>query len=396
MIHWETWLEYLLRFSHLVSGIAWIGSSFYFIWLDSAFKPPEAPKKNVEGELFMVHGGFYYQVEKRKIFPGELPKILHWFKWEATLTWITGFLLLIAVYYFKGANLLVDSNVMPLTQTEAVLYSLGLIIGSWIIYDLIWLPRFAKFKSVSTVLSFALLGLVIYGNTQIFSGRGAFIQTGAMLGTMMLLNVWVRILPGQRKMVADAQAGTIPDYSWSSKAKTRSVHNTYFIFPVLFIMLSNHYPGLYNHQLNWLLLLVLSISGAMVRHVMVTQKPSERWLLIPALIGCMWLVFFTANPVKKSGSNLVQPNDMKVSFTEVQSIFNQRCTSCHSETPTDDVFKVTPKGVVLTSEAEVRKHLPLIYQHVVVSKTMPLANKTNITDEERAKIEIWIRSEGFQ
>ena len=383
----ELWIEYLLRFSHLVAGIAWIGSSFYFIWLDSAFVAPEIPRRNVEGELFMVHGGFYYLVEKKKIFPGELPKVLHWFKWEATLTWLTGFVLMIAVYYLRGASLLVDSAVLKISQPEAIGLSLGLATAFWFIYDFIW--HRIPYKAVNVLSSLGLLVLMIYINTHAFSGRGAFIQTGFMMGSIMLLNVWVRVLPGQRKMIADAQSGKIPDYSFSVKAKVRSVHNTYFIFPVLFIMLSNHYGSVYNHPQNWLLLILLSVSGALIRHAMVTQNPLQRWTLFPAAIGLAGLVFMTSASfeIKNSGNKNV------ITFAQVQPIFQKRCVSCHSPNPTDEIFLLAPKGIFLISEENIRAVLPQIYQQVSVAKIMPLANKTMMTDDERTLITNWLNQQ---
>ncbi len=379
----ELWIEYLLRFSHLVAGIAWIGSSFYFIWLDSAFKAPEIPRRNVEGELFMVHGGFYYLVEKKKIFPGELPKILHWFKWEATLTWLTGFVLLIAVYYLRGASLLMDPAILKMTQLQAVALSLILVAAFWFIYDFIWhrVPN----NVFNIISSLGLLVLMVYINAKSFSGRGAFIQTGFMMGTMMLLNVWVRILPGQRKMINDAQNGKQPDYSFSVKAKVRSVHNTYFIFPVLFIMLSNHYGAIYNHPQNWQLLIILAVSGALVRHAMVTQVPAQRWTLFPAAIGLAGLVFMTGASYKINTTT-----SAPIPFSQVQPIFQSRCVSCHSPQPTDDVFKVTPKGISLVTEQDIRAVLPQIYQQVAVTRIMPLANKTNMTEDERRLITDWV------
>lgn len=378
------WFEYILRFSHLVAGIAWIGSSFYFIWLDSAFLSPETARRNVDGELFMVHGGFYYQVEKRKIFPGELPKILHWFKWEATLTWITGFALLIAVYYINGATLLIDQQVMKLTQIQAVSLSLGLATAGWFIYDFIWhrIPS----KAFNVVASLVLLVLIIFINTRVFSGRGAFIQTGFMMGSMMLLNVWVRILPGQKKMVEDAHAGKVPDYSFSAKAKIRSVHNTYFIFPVLFIMLSNHYSVVYSHPQNALLLILLSVSGALTRHAMVTNNPKERWTLAPAAVGLAALVFVTAESYSKASAV-----SGEITFDQIQPVFQARCISCHAAKPTDDVIKETPKGVAFENETQIRQHLPKILEMVVVSRAMPLGNKTQITEEERQLIGSWVQ-----
>lgn len=387
----EMWVEYLLRFSHLVAGIAWIGSSFYFIWLDGAFEPPTVPRKNVEGELFMVHGGFYYQVEKKKIYPGELPKVLHWFKWEATLTWVTGFMLLIALYYLRGASFLVDPNVHPMSQGRAVLLSLGIIFFSTAIYDMFWSEKIIRNKTVSAFLTIPFFIALIYMNTRFFSGRGAFIQTGAMFGTMMLFNVGHRILPGQRKMIKEAEAGQIPDYSVSLKAKTRSVHNTYFIFPVLFIMLSNHYSSVYMHSYNWLLLIILSVAGACTRHAMVTKVAAQRWTLIPAIIALLGLVYMTGAPKPAVPEKMVQTTGPEpVTFAQVHAVFQQRCLTCHSSHPTDDIFKVTPKSVVLETEEQMKANAQLIYQQVVVSKTMPFINKTQITEDERALIGRWV------
>lgn len=378
----HTWLEYLLRFSHLVAGIAWIGSSFYFIWLDSSFEAPAVPRRNVEGELFMVHGGFYYQVEKRKIFPGELPKTLHWFKWEATLTVVTGYLLFMVLYWMRGASLLIDPSVKAFTQGQAIGLSLVIIVLSWFFYDLTWkhLP-----KVVAALFTLVFFVGLMHGLTRLFSGRGTFIMTGVVMGTMMLMNVWVRILPGQAKMLREAQAGQVPDYSVSLKSKTRSVHNTYFIFPVLFIMLSNHYPAVYNHEWNWVLLVLLSVSGALVRHAMVTKNARERWVLAPAAVGMLALVYMSAIP--RAGAGLVTG---EVSFAQVHGIFQARCHACHSTKNTDDIFTVAPNGVIFETEAQIQAKLPQIHMHVVQAKSMPLANKTGMTEEERAVVAKWL------
>jgi uncharacterized membrane protein len=385
------WLEYLLRFSHLVAGIAWIGSSFYFIWMDSSFEAPESPRRNVEGELFMVHGGFYYQVEKRKIYPGELPKILHWFKWEATLTVATGYLLLIVLYFLRGASLLIDTGVLALTQWQAIGLSVAVVTLSWLIYDqLIWNVKLFDNKKISAFLSAIFFSGLIFGLTRVFSGRGAFILTGAVIGTMMVLNVWIRILPGQAKMLSDAQAGSIPDYSLSLKSKMRSVHNTYFTFPVLFIMLSNHYPTVYNHHWNWLLLIALGVSGALTRHAMVAKNPVERWTLFPAALGLGFLVYMTA---AQGAAPALTGELPKIDFTQVHSIVANRCLQCHGSHPTDDLWKTPPNGVILESEAQFRSKADLVQLHVVVAKSMPLGNKTGMTEEERAVIAQWLKQE---
>ena len=386
----QLWVEYILRFSHLVAGIAWIGSSFYFIWLDSSFEAPAVPRRNVEGELFMVHGGFYYLVEKRKLYPGELPKTLHWFKWEATLTWITGLFLLIALYYLRGASLMIDTQVGNISQLQAVGLSLGGIAVSWLIYDLIWNVRIVSSRAVSTILSVMFFTGLIYLNTRLFSGRGAFIQTGAVFGTIMLLNVWIRILPGQKKMFKAAEAGQIPDYSASLKSKIRSVHNTYFTFPVLFIMLSNHFPVVFNHPLNWLLLILLSVSGALVRHAMVTKINRQRWTLLPAACGLAALMIMTAPKVMDDSGHPPVP------FAQVHAIIESRCITCHSAAPTDDVFKVPPKDLILQSEEQIRAAGSRIYVQAIVSQAMPLGNKTQMTTDERATLARWLRQEGYR
>lgn len=376
----DLWVEYILRFSHLVAGISWIGSSFYFIWLDSAFEPPEEPRHNVDGEAFMVHGGFYYQVDKRKIYPGEIPKNLHWFKWEATLTFITGFLLFGYLYFLNDASLLINKQVLDISQSQAIGLSLALITMSWFIYDFIYHPRLKKNKTISNILALVLSCFLIYGATFLFSGRGAFIIVGVIYGTCMLLNVWIRILPNQAKMLNDAENGKVPDYSLGLKSKARSVHNTYFIFPVLFIMLSNHYPSIYNHELSWLMLMLIMVSGAMTRQAMITKNPKEKLLVLPAAVGILALVFITSKKDQIKETNLEE-----LSYNDISSIVANRCLSCHATNNTDDVFKEAQKGVILETEELLLSHKDKIIKQVS-SKAMPLANKTQMTKEERAKL----------
>lgn len=377
----DIWTEYILRFAHVVAGISWIGSSFYFIWLDSAFETPEKPRKNVDGEVFMVHGGFYYQVDKRKIYPGELPKTLHWFKWEATLTFITGFMLFGYMYLLSDASLLIDRNVMDLSSFGAIGLALGLIVASWFIYDFIYHPSIMTNKTVNNALALILSIALMYGVTKIFSGRGAFIIVGVIYGTCMLLNVWVRILPGQAKMLKDAEEGKIPDYALGQKSKARSVHNTYFIFPVLFFMLSNHYPSVYNHEYNWLLLMIIMVVGAMVRQAMITKSPKERFLVLPAAVGLLALVAITAHKPKLE----VVESSNALTYSDVKTIIDTRCLSCHSTNNTDDVFKEAQKGVVLETQKQVYQHRVKMLSQVE-NKVMPLANKTGMKRKERAKL----------
>lgn len=384
----DLWVEYLLRFSHLVAGISWIGSSFYFIWLDSSFETPQQPRHNVEGEVFMVHGGFYYQVDKKKIAPNELPKNLHWFKWEATLTFITGFLLFFYLYFLNDAALLIDKSVFDFSQIEAIVFSMIMIFGSWFIYDLVFHPDFLKNDLISNLIIIPFFIGVIYGASLLFSPRGAFLIVGVVMGTCMLLNVWVRILPGQSRMYNDAVAGKVPDYSESLKSKSRSVHNTYFIFPVLFIMLSNHYPSIYNHEHATIILMILTISGAMVRRVMVTKNTKERWLLLPAALGMLALVFITAQAPK-----LVEIKKDYIEYSEIAPIIQARCLSCHATKNTDDVFKVAQKGIILESRELLLKHKKKVIEQAITGKVMPLGNKTGMTETERALLYKFLNQE---
>jgi len=247
-----------------------------------------------------------------------------------------------------------------------------------------------KSKPLSTALSVVFFIGLIFGLTQVFSGRGAFITTGAIFGSMMLLNVWVRILPGQGKMLREAQAGRVPDYTVSAKSKTRSVHNTYFIFPVLFIMLSNHYPLVYNHPRNWLLLIVLSVSGALTRHAMVTKSPKERWTLVPAALGFLALVFWTAVP-----ADLAPTGEGRVTYGTIRQIFDNRCLRCHSTHPTDEVYKTAPNGVIFETEEQIRSKAEKVHLQAILAKTMPLANKTGMTEAERSLVSRWLKQEGL-
>ncbi|MBL9004817.1 MAG: urate hydroxylase PuuD [Myxococcales bacterium] len=391
--HLQEWANLLVRFIHLVTGIMWIGSSFYFIWLDSAFEPPASPRPNVDGEVFMVHGGFYYQVEKKKIAPGDLPTTLHWFKWEATFTWITGFLLLALVYYLTGGVYLVDPQISSISPGQASLLGIGLLIGGWLLYDLLWRSPLAKRSLLASTLSIALAGGAVWLTTHTLSGRAAYIHIGALFGTLMVLNVWVHILPAQKKMLAQAQAGQTPDYSIGLKGKKRSVHNTYMTFPVLFIMLSNHFPSTYSHPQNWLVLILIIVAGALFRHVMVTKVPAQRWLAAPAA-ATIFLLMYLTGPGAKAAEFAKLAEGPKVPFATVRSILSERCLPCHSEHPTDDVFKVAPSGAMFDTPERVALAAKKIHERVFVLRNMPLANKTHLTDEERTLLGRWFAQGG--
>jgi uncharacterized membrane protein len=387
--HLQDWLALTLRWFHLIAGISWIGSSFYFMWLDSSLAAPEAPKPGVEGELWMVHSGGFYQVEKRKITPEQMPKTLHWFKWEAALTWMSGIVLLSVLYYMTGGVYLLDSRVSSITEGAASALGIGLLVVSWLAYDALWAsPLGKKQPGLSTTICYAALIGIVYGLCHVLSGRAAFIHVGAMFGSIMVLNVWVRILPAQQRMIDATKEGRTPDYTLGQAAKRRSVHNSYMTFPVLFIMLSNHYPMTYAGAYNWLILLSLIVVGAAVRHAMIAKNGSGRWALAPAI--CLFTALVVLTAPFPSATYVTYADGPKVTFAQAHAVIQARCLACHSASPTDDVFKAAPNGIMFDSSERIKELADRIRFRAVESKTMPLANKTGMTEEERVTLGRWI------
>lgn len=389
------WLNLFLRWTHLLTGIAWIGSSFYFMWLDSALTPPETKKSDVEGELWMVHSGGFYVVERKKIGPGTMPKVLHWFKYEALFTWITGFLLLSLVYYLTNGAYLLDPNVARIGAGQGTLLGIGTLVISWFIYDFIWQSKFAaKNEAIATFVSLILASAAGYLFCSNLSGRAAYIHLGAMFGTIMVANVWVRILPSQQKMIDATKEGRAPDFSLSAKAKRRSVHNSYMTFPVLFMMISNHYGNIYGNKHNFLALFLLVVLGVAIRHVMIAKNSSGKWAVLPALVSLGVLVYLTL-PVSSNASNanhgsLIHGNP---SFAQVRIILENRCLECHSQTPRNTQFgPAVPGGMYFDSPNQIRMFADRIKVRAVTTKTMPVQNMTGMTDEERNILGAWIDS----
>lgn len=383
------WLNLLLRWAHLIVGIAWIGASFYFIWLDNHLHPPLDPAdaaKGIGGEVWAVHGGGFYTAKKFRLAPEKLPPELHWFMWEAYSTLITGFLLLCLVYYHGAEVALIDPSVMALDKWEAIAISFAFLVGGWLFYD--WLCRSALGQD-----ELALGGLVAlycavaaWGLCHVFSGRGAYLHFGAMLGVIMVLNVYFVIIPGQRELVKAKQEGRLPDAKWSAMGRQRSVHNTYFTLPVLFTMISNHYAGLYGHPWNWVLLLMISVAGALVRVWFVQRHKGNQNPLVLAS-GLVMLALTAIVSLPRPTEDIGPP----ASFAEVKPIFAARCQPCHATRPTQEGFVAPPKGVLLETEAEIRGRAPMINQQVWTSRVMPPGNLTNITDDERRLIARWFK-----
>ncbi|MCB1808287.1 MAG: urate hydroxylase PuuD, partial [Candidatus Competibacteraceae bacterium] len=289
------WLSLAARWLHLITGIAWIGASFYFVWLDNHLLPPRDPKdsaRGIGGEVWSVHGGGFYQAQKFKVAPAFLPEPLHWFKWEAYWTWMSGTFLLALIYWYGAEIYLIDPTVAALSKPVAIAIGVGTLVLGWLVYDVLCKSRLGQNDRLLGVAVCLFTVLVAYGLCQVFSGRGAFIHYGAMLGTIMVANVFFVIMPGQRELVSATEAGRSPDPTPGLKAKQRSVHNTYFTLPVLFVMISNHYAMTYGHAYNWLILLAISLIGALIRVYFVARHkgPASPWPLLAAALLTLALV----------------------------------------------------------------------------------------------------------
>ncbi|WP_409269370.1 urate hydroxylase PuuD [Massilia sp. BHUDP2] len=391
------WFNMLVRWLHIITGIAWIGASFYFVWLDNTIRPPapgsELARKGVAGELWAVHGGGFYNPQKYLVAPAELPKELHWFKWEAYSTWISGFALLVIVYYLNAQAMMVDRSVADLTSWQAVGIGLASLVVGWIVYDLLCRSPLGKHDLAFGLTIFAFLVLSSYVLTHLLSGRAAYLHVGAMIGTMMVANVAMLIIPGQRKMVNAMMAGEKPDPIHGIKAKQRSVHNNYFTLPVLFIMISNHYAMTYRHEYSWAVLGVIMAAGVLIRHFFnLRHKGRVEWKYPVAGVALLAILAFAIAPKAPAPVKAQTGADDAARFAQVRTIIDQRCVSCHAQHPTQPGFATAPAGVMLHTPELVSQNAQRIYQQTVQMKAMPLANLTNMTDAERAQVGAWFEA----
>jgi uncharacterized membrane protein len=384
-------LDVVFRWAHLIAGIMWIGNSMLFNWLDRNLEKSASDDKLSQGRIFMVHSGAFYDVEKKLLAPNQLPKTLHWFRWQNLATWLTGIALLVIVYYMNGAAFLVDPSVRALTPREAILISVGTLIAGWVVYDLLWRTLGESVPSLATVLSFALLFGAAWGFAHLFSGRAAYLQTGVLMGTLMTGNVWMRILPSQRQLIASTKAGEPQDPVLSQRAKQRSIHNNYMTFPLLFIMLSNHFPATTGSRLNWVILIVVLVGGAGVRHFMNIRYNATRPMWLAPAIGVGGLaiagvVLLSRVQAPSARVETAQP----VGFSRAQEIVVHRCVPCHSPHPTDPLFPTAPTNVFFDTPERITAMAPRIKERAVVTRTMPFLNHTQMTDQERAELGDWI------
>lgn len=386
------WVNLLLRWAHVIVAIAWIGSSFYFVFLDSSLTPPadaDLKAKGVDGELWAVHGGGFYHPQKYLVAPRQMPEHLHWFYWESYSTWLTGFALFTVLYLFNASSFLIDKNLHDWSPAAAIAAALGFLVVCWFVYDIIC-RAFGQNKHGDLIVGAGVFAFVVFASwlaCQWFAGRAAFLLVGAMLATSMSANVFVWIIPGQRKVVAQLKAGQPVDPIYGWRAKQRSVHNTYFTLPVLIAMLSNHYGFLYGAPHNWIVLVLVMLAGALIRHSFVARhKALVNGKRVPweyAAVGTAMLVGVAVALAPAPAPKVAKAEP--VTFAQVQAIVAQRCMLCHNE-------QVINKNIQLHTPELIVKNAQAMYQQAVILKTMPMGNATQITDAERAALGRWFEA----
>jgi uncharacterized membrane protein len=384
------WLNLLLRWAHMVVGIGWIGTSFYFMALDYSLSRNEPLKQGVLGTAWQVHGGGFYHVEKYTVAPATLPAVLHWFRWEAYLTWVTGFGLLVVQYYIHATAFLIDPAVLPLAPWQAIGISLAGLLAGWLIYD--GLCRALGDRTVLLALAvFALILIASAAFTKVFSGRGAFVHVGAFVGTIMAVNVFAVIIPAQKKMIAQMIRGESPDPRYGAIGKQRSVHNNYLTLPVLLMMVSQHYPFLFSHPHSWLVVALILVCGGLVRHALNGVDAGGDWNKYGwaqpvAAIALLAVIYVTAPQTRTIAAGPA------VTDAEVLVIAQRHCLSCHARNPSHPAFAQPPKNVMLETVADLKRYGESIMLQTVQNRGMPLGNQTAMTDDERDKLGRWLNA----
>ena len=384
------WLSATIRWLHVIAGIAWIGSSFYFIHLDLSLKPRDGLPSGVKGEAWQVHGGGFYQMIKFMLAPAKMPDELTWFKWEAYTTWLSGFALLVVVYYFNAELFLIDKSVLDMSAPAAAGIAFVSLAAAWIAYEVLCRSPLGKHEAALALVGYGFLIALTYGFTQVFSGRGAFTQIGALIGTIMVANVFVIIIPYQKKTVAALIAAKDPDPYWGAIGKQRSVHNNYLTLPVIFLMLSNHYPLFFATKYNWLIVAIVLLIGPVIRHFFNSQhagKGNPWWTWGVAAAGMIAIALLSgAGPrIAKTGALPATPK-----FADVQNIVAGRCGMCHASEPFWPGIATAPNGVKFDDPAEIKRHAPMIAVNAVMSSAMPPGNVSEISPEERQVLAAWI------
>ncbi|VXC61329.1 conserved membrane hypothetical protein [Pseudomonas sp. 8Z] len=413
--HFTEWLNLSIRWVHMIVGIAWIGASFYFVWLENNLDRRN-PRDGLSGDLWAIHGGGIYHLEKYKLAPPKMPENLHWFKWEAYSTWLSGVALLLVVYYLNPSLYLLKPGV-DLAPSAAIAIGLGSIVASYLIYHLLCDSPLGKRPALLGAVLFVTIIAAAYGFSQIFSGRAAYIHVGAIIGSIMVGNVFFTIMPAQRALVKAIETHTTPDPSLPAKGLLRSRHNNYFTLPVLFIMISNHFPSTYGSPYNWLILAGIAVLAVLVRHYFNTRHNSQRfaWALPAAALGMVCLAYVTKPtphtpataaqaqpPAIASAATAEQaasaqpaepaatPPTDTVDFAQVEQVIHTRCSVCHSANPTSPLFSAAPAGFMLDTPEQMQTQAAKIQAQAVASQIMPLGNITQMTQDERDLIGRWI------
>jgi len=384
------WASSILRWLHVVAGIAWIGSSFYFIHLDLSLQARPGLPAGVKGDEWQVHGGGFYHMMKYVVAPAQMPDSLTWFKWEAYTTWLSGFSLLVLVYYLGADIFLIDKSVLDLTAAQAAGIAFGSLLLSWLVYEGLCRSPLGRHEVALALVGYVYLVAVTYAFTHVFSGLGAFTQIGALIGTIMVANVFVIIIPYQRKTVDAMLAGKEPNPIWGQLGKQRSVHNNYLTLPVVFLMLSNHYPLMFATRYNWLIVAIILLIGPVIRHFFNSRhegKGSPWWTWAVAAAGMAAIAWLSAaGPAVVTTGALPPPP----SFQQVSDIVTSRCSMCHAAEPVWDGIPTAPKGVMLDTDEQIRVHARLIEIFAVRSQAMPPGNITEMTPEERLVLASWV------
>ncbi len=386
------WLHLLVRFLHVLTAIAWIGASFYFVWLDNSLETPPQWKtdQGIKGDLWAVHGGGFYEIAKYKNAPAALPTTLHWFKWEAYSTWITGMLLLIVVFYVGAQSYLIDSTKADLSSWQAIGIGVGSLLAGFAIYEGACRTPLVEKGLLFGLVMLVLLTAMAWALSQVLGDRAAYIHVGALIGTCMAANVFTTIMPAQRAMVAAAAKGESPDPIYGYKAKLRSTHNNYATIPVLFIMLSNHFPMTYGHEYGWLILGVLAFIGAWARHFFnLRHQGIVKPMILVSALAAFALVAWVTKPADQTA--MAAAAGSPVTDIQALGIVGKHCSACHSATPSDDIFKAAPGGVMFDNLDQIKAMKDRILARAVHTHDMPFMNKTKITDEERQMLGRWLK-----
>jgi uncharacterized membrane protein len=388
------WLSLIFRWLHVVAAIAWIGSSFYFIHLDLSLKPNSTLPDGVQGEAWQVHGGGFYRIVKYLVAPAQLPDQLTWFKWEAYTTWLSGFALMVVVYYLDAELFLVDKSVLDLTPFQAGLFSFASLVLAWLLYEAACRSGLARHELPFALGGYVFLVGLTYAFTHVLSGRGAFNQIAAIIGTIMVANVFLLIIPNQKKIVAALLAGQSPDPKLGKAGKERSVHNNYLTLPVVVLMISNHYPLLFATRFNWVIVAIILALGPVIRHFFNERhagRKSPWWVWGVAAVGMIAIGFLSAAGPRdaKTGALSTAPT-----FASVEEIVMTRCSMCHAAEPVWEGIVTAPKGILLDSTEHIHRNLRLAARNAGWASAMPPGNVTEMTGEERAVIAAYMASDG--